>query len=277
MSSATDSRPVAAAGARKMRPMRKMEVLEAYPNLVRAVSVIAFLCFWEYFGRQVDPLFLTYPTAILSAAAELIASGELLTGLLQSLVPFLIGMLISIVFGVIIGLAMGLSRIVEYAIDPYVNAFNAIPRIALVPLIILWFGLGPMAKTVIVISVAIFPVIINTFSGVREVRESLLDVGRAYTATHWQILWKIILPAALPFIMTGIRVAMGLGIIGMIVAEFFTALSGLGGIIVNYGNSFQTAKMFVAICTVGIMGVIASELVRLVERRLSKWKHHSAG
>src|SRR5690606_4743507 len=119
-------------------------------------------------------------------------------------------------------------RIVEYTLDPYVNALNAVPRIALVPLVILWFGLDTIAKVVIVVSLAIFPIIINTFAGVRDVRGVLLDIGRAYSATPSQTLWKIIIPASLPFIMTGIRLGLSLGVIGMIVAEFFTAVTGPG-------------------------------------------------
>jgi len=248
------------------------EFLENYPNVVRTISVVIFLCFWEVVGRQMDPIFMTYPTAIFEAAVSLTMSGELVRGFLQSLWPFSIGMVISIVCGIPIGLAMGMSRIFEYAIDPYVNALNAIPRVALVPLIILWCGLGVVAKVVIVVSVAIFPVIINTYAGVRDVRGALLDVGHAYSATRWQTMQKIILPASLPFIMAGVRLGVGLGIIGMIVAEFFTAINGLGGIIVQYGNTFQTAQMFVAIFIVGVLGVVLTEAVMALERRWASWR-----
>jgi len=252
--------------------MGLIEFFDTYPNVVRAISVVLFLCVWEIVGRRMDPIFMTYPVAIFRAAIGLIASGELLKGFLQSLVPFAVGMLISIVLGIAIGLAMGLWRIFEYATDPYVNALNAIPRVALVPLIILWFGLGVLAKIVIVVSVAIFPIIINTYSGVRDVRGALLDVGNAYSASKWQSLHLIILPAALPFIMTGVRVGLALGIIGMVVAEFFTAVNGLGGIIVEYGNTFQTAKMFVAIFAIGILGVILSEAAMALERHWASWR-----
>ncbi len=248
------------------------ELLLVYPNLVRILSIIAFLILWEIVGRNMDPLFMTYPTAIYSASIDLLGTGELQKAFIQSLVPLAIGMVISILGGMIIGLAMGLSRVIEYAVDPYVNGLNAIPRIALVPLIILWCGLGLYAKVVIVVSVAIFPIIINTFAGVKDVQASLLDVGRAYAATPAQILFKIILPAALPFIMAGIRLGFGLGIIGMIVAEFFTAVSGLGGIIIDYGNTFQTAKMFVAIIVIGALGILLSGVVMMLERRWTGWR-----
>jgi NitT/TauT family transport system permease protein len=252
--------------------MGLIELLDTYPNLVRVISLVLFLCLWEIVGRRMDPIFMTYPSAVFEAAIGLSVSGELLRGLMQSLGPFVIGMLISIVFGIALGLAMGLWKVFEYAVDPYVNALNAIPRVALVPLIILWCGLGMLAKVVIVVSVAIFPIIINTYAGVRDVRGVLLDVGNAYSATRWQSLRLIILPAALPFIMAGIRLGLSLGIIGMIVAEFFTAINGLGGIIVEYGNTFQTAKMFVAIFVVGTMGVVMSEVAMALERRWASWR-----
>jgi NitT/TauT family transport system permease protein len=122
------------------------------------------------------------------------------------------------------------------------------------------------------VSIAIFPVIINTFSGIRDVRGSMLEVGHAYGATKAQIFFKIVLPAAIPFVMTGIRLAVGMGIIGIIVGEFFTAQTGLGGMIVTYANVFATAKLFVPIIVIGVMGVVLTELVQSVERRLSRWR-----
>lgn len=242
------------------------------PNLIRAVSVIVFLIAWEILSWNVNPLFLAGPIEIGYATIELIKSGELQRELLQTLYPFAIGMAITIVGGIALGIAMAQWRTFEYIVDPFVNAFYAIPRIALVPLIILWAGLEVSGKVAILVSVAIFPVIISTFSGIRDVRGSMLEIGHAYGATKAQTFYKIVLPATVPFIMTGIRLAVGLGIIGIIVGEFFTALSGLGGMIVKYANSFSTAKLFVPIIVVGIMGVVLTELVMAVERRLSRWR-----
>jgi ABC-type nitrate/sulfonate/bicarbonate transport system permease component len=141
-----------------------------------------------------------------------------------------------------------------------------------VPLIILWAGLGVVGKVVILVSIAIFPVIINTYAGIKDVRGSLLEIGAAYSATKTQIFFKIILPAAVPFIMAGIRLAVGLAIIGLVVAEFFTAISGLGGLITNYANVFQTAKVFVPIIVIAVLGVALTELVVQIEKRLSRWR-----
>ena len=251
---------------------RAGDALTAYPNLTRFISVAVFLLVWESLGPRIDPLFLTYPSAIVEAFRDMWRAGEVQSRVLESMVPFAVGMAISIVLGIFIGFLMGQFEAVEYLTDPFVNALNAIPRVALVPLIMLWFGLGVVAKIVIIVSVAVFPVIINTYAGVRDVRGSLLEVGRAHAATDMQIFTKIVLPAAVPFIMAGIRLAVGLGIIGMIVAEFFTAIAGLGGMIVQYGNNFQTARMFVPIIIVGVLGIVLTQLVGALERRLAYWR-----
>ena len=231
-----------------------------------------FFIAWEAFGRDFNPLFMTYPSAIGKAAWEIAGNGELLTALKQSFVPLSIGLAISIVLGVVIGVLMGQFWFVEYTIDPFVNALYATPRIALVPLIILWAGLGVVGKIVILVSIAIFPVIINTYAGIKDVRGSLLEIGAAYSATPTQIFFKIVLPAAVPFIMAGIRLAVGLAIIGLVVAEFFTAISGLGGLITNYANVFATAKVFVPIIVIAVLGVALTELVVQIEKRLSRWR-----
>jgi len=242
------------------------------PNAVRIASIVVFFGIWEYFGRQMDPIFMAPPSAIFRAAIELIGSGALKKGMIQSLWPFSVGMVLTIVIGIAVGIAIAQWRIVEYILDPFINALYAIPRIAMVPLIILWAGLGFAGKVTILVSVAVFPIIVNTYSGIRDVRGSMLEIGRAYGATESQIFFKIILPAALPFIMAGVRLSVGLAIIGIIVAEFFTAISGLGGMIVEYANVFATAKLFVPIIVIALVGVVLTELIMWIERRLSRWR-----
>ena len=242
------------------------------PYLVKSLSVAVFLLLWQIAGARVNPLFLATPSAICAAAIELLRSGELLTATESSLTSFSIGMTIAIVIGVGIGMLMGQFRLVEYALEPFVDALNAIPRVALIPLIILWFDLNLQGKVVIIASIAIVPVIINTFAGVKDVRGSLIEIGQAYCASRAQIFFKIIVPAALPFIMSGVRTAIGFGLTGMVVAEFFTSINGLGGLIVLFGNRFATAKLFVPVIVVGAMGITLSQLVLHVERRLAPWR-----
>jgi NitT/TauT family transport system permease protein len=247
--------------------------LRERPNLIRITAVIIFLIYWEIAGRGMNPLFMTYPSAILRAAVQITANGELIGAFVASMVPFLIGLVISIVGGVFIGALMAQFWFLEYVLDPFINALYAVPRIALVPLIILWAGLEVTGKVAILVSIAIFPVIINTYAGMKDVRGALLEIGRAYGATERQLFFKIVLPASVPFIMAGIRLAVGLAIIGMVVAEFFTAIRGLGGLIVNYANMFATAKLFVPIIVISCMGVGLTGLVVRLEQRLSRWRH----
>src|SRR5260370_19319610 len=150
-----------------------------------------------------DPIFMAPASAIFEGAVQLIQRGALKKALIQTLAPFAVGMVLTVIVGIALGIVMAQWRILEYVLDPFINALYAIPRIALVPLIILWAGLEFAGKVTILVSVAIFPITVNTYAGIRDVRGSMLEIGRAYGATEWQIFWKIILPAAIPFIMAG--------------------------------------------------------------------------
>jgi ABC-type nitrate/sulfonate/bicarbonate transport system permease component len=241
-------------------------------KLIRLVSVIGVLAAWEVFGRQVDPLFMSYPTAIAVSGADMIRSGELPAAFLDSLGTLLLGFFIASVLGIGIGLLIGRYRTVEAATDWLVNALYATPLVAIIPLVVLWFGLGFSAKLFIVVILAIFPILINTAAGVRNVPQPLLDVGFAFDATERQLFTKFILPASLPYMMTGLRLGVGRAIIGMVVAEFFTAITGLGALIVKYGNQYDTAAMFVPILTLMLLGVTLTALMRRIESWIAPWK-----
>jgi len=241
-------------------------------HIIRILSIIFVFTMWEILGRQVNPLFMSYPSAIAQAAYAMIVSGELTTAMSSSLQTLMFGFAIATVLGLSLGLIIGRYRAVEAATDWLVNALYATPLIAIIPLVILWFGLGNTSKLFIVVLLSIFPILINTISGVRNVPFSLLDVGNAFAAKEHQIFTKIILPSALPYMMTGIRLGIGRGIIGMVVAEFFTAINGLGGLIVKYGNQFDTASMFVPIFVLMLLGVFLTVLVRWFESAVAPWK-----
>lgn len=242
--------------------------------LIRAVSIVLVLAGWEVLGRQVSPLFMSYPSAIARAAVVLIEDGELLTALESSLQTLLIGFVAASLIGVLIGLLIGRYRSVDAATDWLVNALYATPLIAIIPLVILWFGLGDAAKLFIVTILAVFPVLINTAAGVRNVPAALIDVSAAFAANERQVFTKIILPAALPFMMTGLRLGIGRAIIGMVAAEFFTAITGLGALIVKYGNQYDTASMFVPILMLMLLGVGLTAGVRYLEERIAPWRSH---
>lgn len=241
-------------------------------RLIRLVSILVVLGAWELVGRQINPLFMSYPTAVVRAAVQLTKTGELPKALLSSLSTLALGFAIAAVLGVVLGLVIGRYKTVEVATDWLVNALYATPLVAVVPLVILWFGLGFSAKLFVVVLLAIFPVLINTASGVRNVPPALIDVGTGFAASEWQVFTKVILPASLPYTMTGLRLGVGRAIIGMVVAEFFTAITGLGALVVKYGNQFDTASMLVPVLVLMVLGVALTAALRQAEARIAPWK-----
>lgn len=169
---------------------QRLREVVASPNAIRTASVAVFFVVWEYYGRRMDPIFMAPPSAIFQAALELIRNGALEKALIQTLWPFAVGMALTVVVGIALGIVMAQWRTLEYVLDPFINALYAIPRIALVPLIILWAGLEFVGKVTILVSVAVFPITVNTYSGSRDVRGAMLEIGRAYGATEWQIFGR---------------------------------------------------------------------------------------
>src|SRR5215470_15770662 len=205
-----------------------------FPRWVITLASITFvLILWEIFGRQINPIFGSYPSAIAVAFVDLARSGKLLAALGQSLQPFVVGYGLAILAGVPIGLLIGRYRTMEAAFGIYVTAGYAMPLVALVPLLVLWLGLGFAVKDAVIFLMSLFPICINTWLGVIAVPKSLVEVGKSFVAPNTVILRRIILPATLPYIMAGIRLAVGRAVVAMVIAEFFTSISGLGAIIIN--------------------------------------------
>jgi ABC-type nitrate/sulfonate/bicarbonate transport system permease component len=255
-----------------------LEVLEPGPAhsnhlaAVRLVSIVVVLGLWQLGGAYANPLFLPTPFAIAVAAWKLTIDGELATALLSSLSILLGGFVIASVIGIACGLLIGRYKLIEAATDWLINALYATPLVAVIPLVILWFGLGDAAKLFIVIILSVFPVLINTIAGVHNVPRNLVDVGTAFAAREREVFVKIILPSALPYMMTGLRLGIGRAIIGMVVAEFFTAITGLGALISKYGNQYDTAAMFVPILVLMVLGIILTFGVRRLEEWIAPWK-----
>lgn len=246
-------------------------------RLVSLFSLILVLGVWEIWGRQIDPLFASYPTRIAGRFWELLLSGELIPAFGESMKSLAAGYVLAVGVGVLIGLAIGSFRTVEAALNLYVWAGFSTPMIALVPLFILWFGLGFAAKVAIVFTMAVFPIIINTADGVRSVPGAWVEVGKGFAANQATIVRSIVLPASLPAIMTGLRIGIGRGIIGMVVAEFFTAISGLGAIIIKAGYAFQTDRMFVPIIILMALGWGLTSSMRYLERLVAPWHAEFTG
>jgi len=239
--------------------------------LLQVASTVAILVAWEIYGRSVNPVIFTYPTAIARAFVDMLADGTLAQAALESLVVLGVGSAVGAIAGIGIGLLAGRSDTLAALIEVPVNALYATPSVALIPVIVVWFGFGATAKSIVVGLFVIFPVLINTMRGVREVDPDLLEVARSYCSSEPKLWRDLLIPSALPFIITGLRLAIGRGLVGVIVAEFFTAISGLGNLIVTNANSFETARMFVPIVVIAVYGVLATALLEWVESRLARW------
>jgi NitT/TauT family transport system permease protein len=245
--------------------------------LITTMSVGALIAIWEIFGRDINPVFGSYPSAIAVAFWELLKTGTLWKALFESLQPFLAGYLLAIVVGIPIGLVIGRFRTVEAALGIYVTAGYAMPLVALVPLLILWLGLGFKVKVAVVFLMALFPICINTWLGVIAVPKTLIEVGKSFVAPDLVILRRIVLPATLPYIMAGVRLAVGRAVVAMVIAEFFTTISGLGAVIINSANNFDTATMFVPIIILMLMAIGLNSLIGYVERKVAPWQAEIAG
>ena len=257
-----------AAGTRRTR--------RAILNLaIRLVSVAVFLVLWEITGRGIDPVLFTTPSAVAVAAVEMIRSGELWTYLYPSLVVLLYGFTLAVIFGIGIGLLLARYWVLDVALSVYITFLYSIPSVALVPLIVLWAGYEQTAKVIILFLFAFFPMVINTYQGVKAVDPKLIEVGRAFRCNEGQLWANIVIPASLPFIVTGLRLALGRGLIGMVLADLYTALSGIGYLIARTAATYQVNRMFVPIVTLGLLGVTLTALLRLAEKYVAPWTNVS--
>jgi NitT/TauT family transport system permease protein len=238
---------------------------------IRLVSLAIVLAAWEIGASHVDPVLFTSPSKIAVAAYGMVLSGELWTYLWPSLVVLAMGFALAVVFGIAVGLLLARFWVLDVALNVYITFLYSIPSVALVPLIVLWAGFDTMAKVIILFLFAFFPVVINTYQGVKSVDPKLLEVGHAFRCSERQLWTNIVLPAALPFIVTGLRLALGRGLIGMVLADLYTAISGIGYLIVRTASTYQVDKMFVPIVTLGLLGVTLTALLRLVERYVAPW------
>jgi len=238
---------------------------------IRLVSLAIALALWEVAAWNVDPVLFTSPTKVAVAGYKMVLSGELWTYLWPSLVVLGIGFAFAVVFGIGIGLLLARFRVLDIALNVYITFLYSIPSVALVPLIVLWAGFETTAKVIILFLFAFFPMVINTYQGVKSVDPKLIEVGRAFRCSEGQLWTNIVLPASLPFIVTGLRLALGRGLIGMVLADLYTAISGIGYLIVRTASTYQVDKMFVPIVTLGLLGVTLTALLRLAEKYVAPW------
>jgi ABC-type nitrate/sulfonate/bicarbonate transport system permease component len=244
----------------------------------RAISVmtpVILLGAWELAAglNAIDTRFFSSPTRILVEFWTMAADGELLRHTSASVVRILVGFLIGTALGIVIGLAIGLFPWVAAALQPLVDATFPIPKVGLLPLVIILFGLGEGSKYAIIAISVVYLIIINTAAGVRQIDNIYLDVGRNYRAGRWMMFTDVALPGALPSIMTGMKVAMGVSLIVIVTAESLAAKSGIGYLIWTSWQVFEVEKMYVGLFVSAILGFASATLLDWFERRLIPWKH----
>lgn len=242
--------------------------------LLGVLGIIVVLAAWQLCASLglVNPFFTSSPHEVVSEAKVYLTSPQAHTDLRTSGEEFLIGFAGALVIGVPVGIVVGWFRRIEALIDPLLTFFYASPRIALTPLMIVWFGIGLESKAVIVGLMAIFPIIINVATGVRTVDRNLINVGRGFQASNLQMLVTIALPAALPSLAAGIRLGIGQALIGVYVAELIGAVSGVGFAMNQAGTNFQVSLVFVTLFIIAGFGVVLTLIFRRIERALTKWQ-----
>ena len=241
--------------------------------IIQSVSHICVLVTWELLSRfVVPPQFLPPPSAVARAFWTTTQSGELPRQLWQTGSVLALGFGLAIVSGMAVGIAMGMFPTLRRVLDPYVNAFYAMPTVALVPLVIIWLGLGFEAKVFLTWLVAVFPVIINAQVGVANVSPGFIETARAFGCNRWQVFRRVILHAAVLFFIAGIRLGLGRALVGVVVAEMFSALAGLGYMVVFYGNTFRTAELFVPIVVLAVLSIAITNVIYRLERWMAPWR-----
>jgi len=248
---------------------------ERYRNLLLGLlSVALFLAAWQavFLFVPFNPLFISKPTLIAASLYELIVTGTLFHDLAVSAVPFVYGFSAAIVVGIALGIVMGWRVRVGYALDPLMTVFYASPLVALAPLVIVFFGVGVSGKAIIIFLLSVFPFIFNAQAGVKAVDRLLINVVRSLGGTEKDLYLKVIVPSVLPYIVAGARIAIGRGLIGVLVAEFFAASEGIGYAIARYGDLFALDKMFACIVAIMVIAVVMTEGIRWAERSAFPWR-----
>jgi ABC-type nitrate/sulfonate/bicarbonate transport system permease component len=244
------------------------------PAILGGVAFVIAMAAWQAFwsAGTISPLFFTGPSSVLSRFVDEWTKGRLRQDMVYSGTNFAIGVGLAIIVGVALGVLLGWYRRAAMILNPFVTALYSTPRVALVPLVLIWFGIGMQSKVFIVFINAVFPVLINTMGGVRAIDHDLLKAARAYCASDWQIFTTVVIPGAVPFILTGVRQAVSLGLIGVVVGEMFGGSEGIG-YMVNYGGqTFQTDTVFLGVTIIALSGIILTWLAERLERRFSRWR-----
>jgi NitT/TauT family transport system permease protein len=266
-------RPVATPGS-QLVSWSKMSAGRRRAMRRSITSLIVILIAWELLGRYVltNRLFFVPISSVAVAAVQMWQAGTLQTDIIASFSAVGYGMVLAIVAGIAIGILSGASQAFREYTDAIISALYATPLVAIAPILILWFGIGPPSKIAVVFLMAIFPILINTAAGVRNTDVSYIEVARSFGATRAQIIWKVMIPAAVPFVVTGIRLAIGRAIVGVVVGELFGARAGLGFLIFTAGQTFDVPQLFVGVITLAVLGMVLTFGMKWIENWIARWR-----
>jgi NitT/TauT family transport system permease protein len=247
------------------------------PTLLGIGSIVTLLVVWELFPHVVPipegtKLFFTTPSAIVGTLWSMFATGAIWHPLGVSASGFAVGLGLAIVVALPLGVVLGRSKSMNAMFDPFITAFNASPRLVFLPLVVLWLGLGLWSKVVIVFIGALFPLLINSYEGVRNADKVLINVVRSFGAGEWAIARLVVVPNSMPYIVAGLRLAIGRAILGVVVAEFFGSEDGLGVMMVRASGSYQVDVVFSGLIVFAAISLLMTSLVRMLEIRLTRWR-----
>jgi NitT/TauT family transport system permease protein len=247
------------------------------PTVLGAGTIIALLLVWQFLPdifpmQEGTKLFFAVPSQVAGTLWTMFATGSIWAPLAVSASAFAIGLAIAIVVGLPLGVLLGRSSTLNAMLDPFITAFNATPRLVFLPLLMLWFGIGIWSKVAVVFLGALFPLLINTYEGVRNADKLLINVVRSFGAGEWDVAKLVVVPNSLPFIIVGLRLAIGRAVLGVVVSEFFGSQDGLGVVMVRAASSFKVDVVFAGLIVFAGLSLIMTGLVKLLENRLSQWR-----
>jgi ABC-type nitrate/sulfonate/bicarbonate transport system permease component len=273
----TTGAPAGQAGTPKRRRLPANGYSRSYAVRVKLLTALVILLIWELFVRAFAPAYVARPSGVVLVLPEVVVSPQFLTALGGTLVPIVQGMVLAVSLGVLVGLAMGRVSWMDHALKLYVYGLFALPMVAVVPLVTMWFGYNEGARLAIIIFAAFFPMAISVYDGARSVSRDYLEVAESFRANRRSVWLGVVLPASLPYLLAGFRLAAGRALIGAVVAEYLLGIEGLGFYILFNARSFRHDEAFVAVIALALFGVGTLLLARWGTRRLCPWYHQGVG
>src|SRR5881409_1027255 len=242
----------------------------SYRTFVSTITVMAFLAVWEFAPRAgiVDATFTSQPTRVVAAGLEIIRSEGFLHDVSVSLSEFAAGFVLALGVGVPAGLLLGRFAVLRHVLDPPIMAIYATPHLALLPIVVVWLGIGMQSKVAVAFVSGVIPILVNAMAGVRGVERSWITAARSFCAREWEVFVKVILPASLPSVILGIRLGLSRAVLGVVVAEMYQSQAGVGNEIMRYGSEFRTDYLLFDVLLVSLFGLTATSAVRALEERL---------